>query len=137
MSEWVLELPWATPPEKPNGGYSNRYAHSATVKEARQVMGLLAKAAKIPRMDRCRVLLTWHVGDLIARDVDNLVWSLKPICDALSSDKKPSDHRVVRDDTPAFMEKPMPAIVYVKGQRKRLTVTITDIPGREPDSPMF
>lgn len=128
MREWVIELPWATPPVKPNGGYSNRYAHSAKVRDARQTMGLLARAAKIPRLEKCRVLLTWHVGDLITRDVDNLVWSLKPICDALSSAKKPTDYRIVPDDKPEFMEKPMPAIVYEKGQRKRLTVTVTEVP---------
>lgn len=127
MREWVLELPWATPPVKPNGGYGSRYAHAAKVRAARQAAGLLARSAGIPQLGRCRVLLTWHVGDLIARDVDNLAWTLKPLCDALASDKKPTDHRIVQDDTPAYMEKPMPEISYVKGQRKRMTLTVREL----------
>lgn len=128
MREWVIELPWATPPVKPNGGYGNRYSHAQKVRGARQVMGLLARNAGIPALGRCEVLLTWHVGDRIARDVDNLAWTLKPLCDALSSGKKPTDHVIVPDDTPEFMVKPMPAISYVKGQRKRLSVTVREIP---------
>jgi hypothetical protein len=130
MREWVIDLPWATPPVKPNGGYSNRYAHSAKVAQARQVMGLLGRAAGIPPLARCEVLLTWHVGDRIARDADNLVWTLKPLCDALSSGKKHTDHPIVRDDTPEFMVKPMPVVEFVKGQRKRLSVRV-----RELDTP--
>lgn len=130
MREWVIELPWSTPPVKPNGGYGNRYSHSAKVREARQTMGLLGRSAGLPVMGRCEVLLTWHVGDLIARDADNLVWTLKPLCDALSSGKKPTDHPIVKDDTPEFMVKPMPVVEYVKGQRKRLSVRV-----RELDTP--
>ncbi|MEO5317617.1 hypothetical protein PV761_03350 [Arthrobacter sp. CC3] len=133
----MIELPWATPPVKPNGGYGSRFSHAAKVREARQTMGLLARAAKIPRLGKCQVLLVWHVGDRIARDQDNLAWTLKPLCDALASAKKPTDYRIVPDDTPEFMVKPMPVISYVKGQRKRLTVTITDIPAPEPETAMF
>ena len=128
MREWVLELPWSVPPVKPNGGYGSRYSHAGKVRAARQVAGLLARNAKIPPLTRCRVLLTWHVGDRIARDVDNLVWSLKPLCDALASNKKPTDHRIVPDDTPEHMDKPMPVIAYVKGQAKRMTLTVTEVP---------
>lgn len=124
----MLELPWAVPPVKPNGGYGNRYSHAAKVREARQAAGLLARNAKVPALGRCEVLLEWHVGDRIARDVDNLCWTLKPLCDALSSAKKPTDHRIVPDDTPEWMVKPMPRIVYVKGQVKRMTLTIRELP---------
>lgn len=124
----MIELPWATPPVKPNGGHGNVYAHAAKVRGARQVMGLLARAADIPPLGRCEVLLTWHVGDRIARDVDNLAWTLKPLCDALSSTKKPTDHRIVPDDTPEHMVKLMPAIEYVKGQRKRMSFRVRELP---------
>jgi hypothetical protein len=130
VREWVIELPWATPPVKPNGGHGNVYAHAGKVRTTRQAMGLLARSAGLPVMARCEVLLTWHVGDRIARDADNLVWTLKPICDALSSGKKPTDHPIVRDDTPEFMVKPMPVVEFVKGQRKRLSVRV-----RELDTP--
>lgn len=128
MREWVLELPWATPPVKPNGGYGNRYAHAAKVSSARTAAGVLARNAKIPALVRCEVLLTWHVGDRIARDVDNLAWTLKPLCDALASARKPHDHQIVPDDTPEHMVKPMPVIDYVKGQRKRMTLRIRELP---------
>lgn len=123
----MIELPWSVPPVKPNGGHGNVYAHAAKVKQARQVMGVLARNAGLPRMAKCRVLLTWHVGDRVARDVDNLAWTLKPLCDALSSGKKPFDHVIVPDDTPVHMVKPMPVISYVKGQRKRMTLTVTEL----------
>jgi crossover junction endodeoxyribonuclease RusA len=124
----VLELPWSTPPVKPNGGHGNIYAHARKVKQARQVMGLLARQAKLPRLGRCEVLLTWHVGDRIARDADNLAWTLKPLCDALSSGKGPWDHPIVQDDTPEYMVKHMPAVSYVKGQPKRMTLTVRELP---------
>jgi hypothetical protein len=113
---------------KPNGGHGNVYAHAAKVRQARQVMGLLARQAKLPVLARCEVLLTWHVGDRIGRDVDNLAWTLKPLCDALSSGKKPWDHPIVPDDTPEHMVKPMPVISYVKGQRKRMSLTVRELP---------
>jgi len=128
MREWVIELPWATPPVKPNGGHGNIHSHARKVKQARQVMGLLARQAKLPTLDRCEVLLTWHVGDRIARDADNLAWTLKPLCDALASGKGAWDHKIVQDDTPAFMVKHMPAIEYVKGQPKRMTLTVRELP---------
>jgi hypothetical protein len=128
VREWVIDLPWATPPVKPNGGHGNILSHAWKVKLARQVMGLLARQAKLPKLGRCEVLLTWHVGDRIARDVDNLVWTLKPLCDALSSGKGPWDHVIVPDDTPEHMVKPMPVIEYVKGQRKRMSFRVRELP---------
>lgn len=128
MREWLIELPWATPPVKPNGGHGNIHAHARKVRQARQVMGLLARQAKLPKLGRCEVLLTWHVGDRIARDADNLAWTLKPLCDALSSGKGPWDHVIVPDDTPEFMVKHMPAISYVKGQPKRMTFMVRELP---------
>lgn len=89
-------------------------------------MGLLARQAKVPAMVRCRVELTWFVADKRRRDVDNLAWTLKPLCDALAGTRQ-WDHRIVEDDTPEFMEKPMPGIVYEPGGRKRMLITITDL----------
>ena len=124
---WTITLPWATPPVKPNGGYSNRYAHARKVRDTRQTMGLLARQAGIPTLDRCRVELTWFVPDRIARDVDNLAWTLKPLCDALAG-TKPWDHQIVPNDTPEWMEKPMPSIVYRPGEPKEMVLTVTEIP---------
>lgn len=87
-------------------------------------MGLLARNTKIPKLDRCEVLLTWYVPDRIKRDADNLVWTTKPLCDALSG-KQPGDHRIVDDDTPDLMVKRMPVIVHRPGEPKQMVVTIT------------
>jgi len=128
MREWLIELPWSVPPVKPNGGHGNIHAHARKVKQARQVMGLLARNAQIPVLGRCEVLLTWHVGDRIARDADNLLWVLKPLCDALAgAGKQPWDYPIVPDDTPEYMRKLMPEISYVAGQKKRMTLTIREV----------
>lgn len=125
--QWTIELPWSAPPVKPNGGHGNVYAHAAKVKRARQTMGLLARNAGLPAMVACRVELVWYVPDRRKRDVDNLVWTLKPLCDALSSNAKPWDHLIVPDDTPEFMTKPMPRIVYAPDRPKRMVLIVTEI----------
>lgn len=123
---WEIVLPWSVPPVKPNGGHGNRYAHAAKVKQARQTMGLLARNAKIPKLARCEVLLTWYVPDRIARDADNLAWLLKPLCDALAG-TRPGDHQIVHNDTPEYMTKHMPVIVYAPGQNKHFRILIKEI----------
>lgn len=132
MREWVIELPWSAPPVKPNGGYGNRYAHAAKVKQVRQAGGLLARDAEIPELARCQVLLEWHVGDRTKRDADNLVMLLKVLCDSISggraAKKVATDWNVVPDDAPEWMDKLMPRVVYVKGQPKRMTFTVREIP---------
>lgn len=126
VRSWEIELPWTTPPVKPNGGHGNIYAHAAKVKTTRQTMGLLARKAGIPPLSRCEIWLTWHVGDRTKRDADNLVWLLKPLCDALAG-TKPGDHQIVPDDTPEYMTKHMPNINYIQGQTKRFTIHIKEI----------
>lgn len=128
QTRWVIELPWDAPPIKPNGGYANRYAHAAKVRGVRQTAGMLARHAGIPRgLTRIRVQLVWYVSDRRRRDTDNLWMLLKSVCDAMTPAGKqgqPTDWPVVEDDTPEFMEKPEPQIVYRKGQRKRLVVFV-------------
>lgn len=121
---WEIVLPWTVPPVKPNGGHGNIYAHAAKVKSTRQTMGLLARKAGIPWLGRCEVWLTWYVSDKRKRDADNLVWTLKPLADALAGNKT-GDHKIVDDDTPDLMKKHMPEIVYRPGEAKQLVVTIT------------
>lgn len=124
---WEIVLPWTVPPVKPNGGHGNIYAHAAKVKSTRQTMGLLAKKAGIPWLGRCEVALTWYVSDKRKRDADNLVWTLKPLADALAGNK-PHDHKIVDDDTPDLMTKHMPEIIYRAGGEKQMVVTITELP---------
>lgn len=124
---WRIDTPWSVPPVKPNGGHANRYAHAKKVRDARTTFGLLARKHLIPQLDRCRVELVWQVPDRIARDVDNLAWTLKPICDALAG-RRPLDHQIVPNDTPEWMEKPMPRIDYRPGEPKLLYVIVTELP---------
>lgn len=121
---WEIILPWTVPPVKPNGGHGNIYAHAAKVKSTRQTMGALAKKAGIPWLGRCEIQLTWYVPDKRKRDADNLVWTLKPLADALAGDK-PHDHKIVEDDTPDLMTKHMPEIIYRAGGEKQMVLTVT------------
>lgn len=125
---WALDLPWDAPPVKPNGGHGNVYAHARKVKDVRKTAGLLARNARIPRgLDRVRVQLVWYVPDRRRRDVDNLWMTLKALADGLTADGGKGgeyDWPVVADDTPEYMEKPAPQIVYRKGCRKRLVLFV-------------
>lgn len=74
----------------------------------KQVRGeTMEKADHIGHLGKCRVSLTWHVTDRRRRDVDNIVPTLKAMCDGLV------DAGVVEDDEPQFMEKVMPAIELI------------------------
>ena len=83
----------------------NRFVKAQITKELRTTMKELAK--HIPHMARCRVSLVWVVTDKRRRDEDNLVATLKPLCDGLV------DAGIVDDDTKAFMDKDMPAVMWV------------------------
>ena len=127
---WVIDLPWESPPVKPNGGHGHWAKNAQAVRRTRADMGKLARHHKIPRLQHATVRLVWHVGDRRKRDEDNLVWMLKPLCDAISESTRPRpfDWPIVPDDGPSFMTKHMPRIEYVKGQQKRMTLTIEGTP---------
>ena len=61
-------------------------------------------ARRIPELGRCEVTLTWYVTDNRRRDADNVVPTLKAMCDGLV------DAGVVADDVPSLMKKNMPVI---------------------------
>lgn len=86
---------------------------------------MMTRIAGIPRRDmhKVRVTMTYLPPDKRRRDSDNLVATLKAVCDGLV------DAGVVADDTPAEMEKVMPVIGEVlkaeKGkQARRFLVTV-------------
>lgn len=66
------------------------------------------KAHRIPYLGKCRVTLTWFVNTKHRRDADNVVPTLKAMCDGLV------DAGIVTDDTPDLMVKVMPVITYDK-----------------------
>ncbi|RLP70894.1 hypothetical protein D9V30_00205 [Mycetocola reblochoni] len=59
-----------------------------------------------PPVARVRVELEWHVLTAHRRDVDNIVPTLKALADGLV------DAGIAPDDTPQFMDKRMPVIIY-------------------------
>lgn len=65
---------------------------------------LLVRAARVPPVSRVRVQLEYTPRDGRRRDTDNLVATLKAVCDGVV------DAGVVPDDTPEFMGKPEPVI---------------------------
>lgn len=119
MSEYVLEFPWTRPPLTANQRL--HWAHKAKI--TAEIRDLAAwQAKRVPPMTRCRVDLIWKVRDSRRRDVDNVVPTLKAICDGIV------DAGVVPDDTPQYMDKRMPQIVRVpNGGPASITVVVTSI----------
>src|SRR5690554_5471579 len=99
----TIRFAYATPPLTANQRMHWRQKAEIT-KTVRAVTAL--KAARIPALGKCRVTLTWVVTTKRRRDADNIVPTLKAMCDGLV------DAGIVADDTPDLMEKVMPVIYY-------------------------
>lgn len=114
-SEHVIILPWDKPPLTLN----DRSHWSARARKTRavrsQIFYLMRSGVNrrhpLAPGERLRVELHYRPRDNRRRDTDNLVATLKPICDALTV---PAPGQIgvglVPDDTPAFMVKPEPQI---------------------------
>ena len=115
---WRLQFPYTSPPLTAN--QRMHWARKAKI-TARLRAEACARAvlAGIPALDYCEVQLTWYVRDKRRRDVDNVVPTLKAICDGLV------DAHLVNDDTPNLMHKFMPTIVHTPGAVPYLELTIT------------
>lgn len=124
MRSWTLVLPWTKPPLTLNGRMHWAVKANAT-KATRSAAFVMARAARIPPLARCEVLLTYCPRDKRRRDADNLVATLKACCDGLV------DAHVVPDDTPDLMRKLMPRIGPVT-PGGRLTLTITELSIGDP-----
>lgn len=123
-AEATIKLPWTAPPLSMNQGGQTpgaRMAKAKKIKAIRQAVASLAATAHIDINNRfSRVQLHYVPRDNRRRDTDNLVSTLKPICDGLV------EYGLVPDDTPQFMAKPEPIIYrYTKGIETGLWVTIT------------
>lgn len=100
---WAIRLPYVKPPLSLNA----RQHWAARARETRRVRSdvrLLVRAARVPALARVRVQLEYTPRDARRRDTDNLVATLKAVCDGVV------DAGVVPDDTPEFMGKPEPLI---------------------------
>lgn len=117
VSTYEIRLPWPAPPLSLNdrGDWKARYGKTRAV---RKVAASFVRAAHIAPASRIRVTLTYHPRDGRRRDEDNLVATLKPICDGIV------DAGVVVDDDPAHMAKDMPVITTPDTKDPRLLLTI-------------
>lgn len=106
MSVYELRYDYTKPPLT-----ANQRLHWGTranlTSALRDETRLRAKAACIPALGRCDVSLIWAVTTKHRRDADNVVPTLKAMCDGLV------DAGVVTDDTPDLMVKHMPVIKYI------------------------
>jgi crossover junction endodeoxyribonuclease RusA len=92
---------------------------AAITRDIREATALLAR--RIPSLTGCDVRLTWYVTDKRRRDADNLVPTLKAMCDGLV------DADVAPDDTPDLMTKHMPVIFYEPAGIARMVLTVTGV----------
>ncbi len=112
----ILSLPWTAPPLTMNGsrGASRAaaFAHARKVREMRSAVVTLAQVYDLPRgVSRVTVQLHYRPRDNRRRDTDNLVATLKPLCDGLAAGTaKHPGYGMVPDDIPAYMAKPEPII---------------------------
>lgn len=107
MGPWEIVLPITSPLSMNDRKHWRvRADEVATLRHATM---LLCKEQKIPRLERCRVTLIYEPRDGRRRDSINLAATLKPCQDGIV------DARVVPDDTPQYMESPMPLIDLPSG----------------------
>jgi len=124
--QWVLRFDDVRPPLT-----ANQRLHWREIAERKRILrngaSFRAKAARIPALERCEVLLIWVVARADRRrDADNIVNTLKPMADGLV------DAGIVPDDTPDLMVKPMPRIELRRGETPHLELIVTRLPALEP-----
>lgn len=115
----TLTFDWARPPLTANQRMHWR-KKAAITKDVRTAARLAAH--RIPDLGRCEVTLTWFVKDRRRRDADNLISTLKPLCDGLV------DAGVVQDDTPLLMVKHMPIIMWAPDQVPHFELRVETLP---------
>lgn len=117
---WLIVLPFDRPPLT-----ANQRMHWRKKALVTRTVRMIAKefTGHIPPLVKCRVQLIWLVTDKVRRDVDNVVPTLKALCDGLV------DAGIVRDDTPKYMEKLMPVISRVEKAAgpKRMQLIVEEI----------
>ncbi len=143
MNSAVLPLPYTKPPLSLNDSGASRgaaLAKSRLRKQIRADVCRLATLAWLPRhISHVTVQLHYRPPNNRVRDTDNLVATLKPICDALT-DGRPArvtkrtgrpvpaqiGYGMVQDDNPRFMTKPEPIIHRAEsGQAGALWIELT------------
>lgn len=122
-TEYVLELPWPTPPLSANDSGRHWAKKARQIREVRQAGFLLARQAKIPACVRVRVCLHYRPKVRRRRDSENLAPTVKALVDGALVDA-----RVVADDSDEFVERYGPVIhPVVDGEPARLWLVVTDL----------
>lgn len=120
LGSWMLRLPITAPLSL--NVHMHHMVRAKKVKELRDAVHVLARAAKIPACSKIRVTLIYRPRDARRRDSLNLVPTLKACEDGLV------DAKVVPDDTPFFLESCMPLIdAPEKGQPGALDLYVERI----------
>lgn len=124
---WILELPFERPPK---GLHANDRVHhmvkARSAKQVREMVTVLCRSQRIPKLDRISVQVVWVVPTRHKRDEDGPDPFCKVIYDAIGSDRGVSA-RIVQDDTKEFMDKPRLVIEHQPGVTAHFRVEITDI----------
>ena len=117
---WDIRLPWTLPPLSMNDRTHWRVRARKVADTRAATFALVNRRLPIFAPDHVAVTLTYYPRDSRRRDADNLVATLKAVCDAIV------DARIVPDDTPRYMTKHMPVIAEPDGD-PRLVLTITEV----------
>ena len=112
-------LDWTAPPLTENQRWPHWARKAEVTRDVRLTGKLLTRGLTAP--GRIEVTLIWVVNDHRRRDEDNLVPTLKALCDGIV------DAHVVPDDTPAYMVKNMPRILFEKGAVPHMELEVTSI----------
>lgn len=99
-----MKLSFTRPPLSENQRFGHWAQKAKLVRAVRSEAKLRAKHLKIGPLDGCTVELHYQPRDKRRRDADNLIPTLKALCDGLV------DAGIVPDDTPDYMTKKMPKI---------------------------
>lgn len=97
-------------------------ARAGMVKKWRQATYWAVKKAQVPALERVRVEMHYVPSTKRRRDPDNLVASMKPICDGIV------DAGVVTDDTEDYVDRVWPRIDEAKKVCSgRIYVIVTEV----------
>lgn len=118
MNATTVTFDWPSPPLTANQRLHWAKKAKITAKVRESAAYLLRN---MPPAGRVRVTLTWVVHTKHRRDVDNVVPTLKALCDGIV------DAGIVVDDTPEFMDKLMPVIRYDAKAEPHLILEVCEV----------
>jgi hypothetical protein len=151
---WTLTIP--APSGKVMGTNHDHRAHWRVVhrhrQAAKQAADAAARAAGIPRLDRCHVAITVHTRQWRTTDATNLPGgsTVKAILDGCADERHictkqcrnlpggcPLKGQIVRvgivaSDRPEHMDVQMPRLAGLDGGPPRVVLTITELPAVNP-----